>query len=185
MSDFCAYQGEPGAFSEQAARQLVGDSAELLPCASFAALFEAVERSRVRWAVVPIENTVAGPVPESQAWLPRARVHSRGELRLRIRLALIARAGLELADVRHVLSHPMALRQCRKFFTAHPWMRAVPAHDTAGAVRAVLQAGERGEAAIAGAHCAELYGGQVLADDIGDICENYTRFLLVTPAREL
>lgn len=182
MTELCAYQGEPGAFSEQAARQLVGAAVELLPCADFSAMFAAIAEARVRWAVVPVENTLAGPVTECQQWLKHARVRQIGELRLPIRLALIAATGVPLADVRRVYSHPMALRQCRKYFAAHPGMHAVPAHDTAGAVRELLESNQRDAAAIAGAHCAELYGGRGLADNIGDARENYTRFLLVTPA---
>lgn len=182
--DICAYQGELGAFSEQAAHRLLGAAVPLLPCADFPALFRAVDRARVRWAVVPIENTLAGPVTECQAWLKRAQIESVGGLCLPIRLALIAAAGVTLADIRRVYSHPIALPQCRKFFAAHPWMSALPARDTAGAVRELLQGDARGAAAIAGTHCAELYGGKLVADDIGDSSENYTRFLLVSPARE-
>lgn len=182
MSDVCAYQGEPGAFSEQAARRLVGASAQLLPCHDFPALFAAVDAARVAWAVVPVENTLAGVVSECREWLKHARVKTLGELQLQIRLALIAPAGVALADLRQALSHPVALRQCRKFFTAHPQISAVAAHDTAGAVHAVLQGQRRDTAAIAGAQCAELYGGRVVVDDIGDTAKNYTRFLLVAPA---
>lgn len=182
MNEVCAYQGEPGAFSEQAARRLLGAAVRLLPCADFPALFTAVGQSRARWAVVPVENTLAGPVTECQEWLKHARVQSAGELRLPIRLALIARPDVRLADVRRVFSHPMALQQCCRFFAGHRGMSALSAHDTAGAVREVLQSGRKDEAAIAAAGCAELYGGKVLAEDISDRSENETRFLLVTPA---
>lgn len=182
MTDLCAYQGEPGAFSEQAARRLVGAAVHLLPCADFPALFAAVDQLRVRWAVVPVENTLAGPVIECQEWLKRARIKTVGELNLPIRLELIARAGAKLVDIHRAYSHPVALRQCRKFFAQHPRLSAVAAHDTAGAVREVMQGQRRDEAAIAAAHCAEIYGGRVLVDDIGDHTENYTRFLLIQSA---
>ncbi|MGH8279566.1 MAG: prephenate dehydratase domain-containing protein [Gammaproteobacteria bacterium] len=182
MSELCGYQGEPGAFSEHAARRLVGAVVPLFPCRDFAALFAAVEVRRVHWAVVPLENTLAGPVPQCRAWLEKTRVTIVGELSLPIVLALIAGARVQLADVREVWSHPVALAQCRKLFAEYPRMQAREVHDTAGAVREVLETGRPDAAALANARAAEIYGGRVLLDDVGDRAENYTRFVLVTLA---
>jgi prephenate dehydratase len=104
-----------------------------------------------------------------------------GEVELRIRHCLIAIPGAEIGDVRVVMSHPVALAQCRRFLQLHSQMKKVVAEDTAGSVRDVMSKGLRDHAAIAGIHAAKVYGAAVLAEGIEDHPENFTRFLLLSP----
>jgi prephenate dehydratase len=174
-----AYQGAPGAFSEEAARAWLGDAARLLPCPTLDEAFAAVADGRAERAVVPIENTLAGAVPGCADLLVRHDVHVVGERVLPIVHALIAPAGVGLTDVRKVLSHPVALAQCERFFRDRPHLEAVPVFDTAGAVAEVVRGVCRDAAAIAARRAATVYGAAVLADGIQDRTDNATRFLLV------
>ena len=174
-----AFQGERGAFSEAAARKLLGPSIDVLPCKSFDDVFAAVQSGAARCAVIPIENTLAGSVLRNYEHLGDAGLEIAGEVLLRIRLSVMAPRGTALADVRRVLSHPVALAQCQRFLAAHPDIEAVATYDTAGGVKIVMEDGRGDEAAIAGAPAAELYGAVILAENIEDHAENYTRFLLV------
>jgi prephenate dehydratase len=140
-------------------------------------------------AVIPIENTLAGSVLRNYELLGDAGLEIAGEVLLRIRLSVMAPSGIRLDDVRRVLSHPVALAQCQRFLAAHPDIEAVATYDTAGGVKIVMESGRADEAAIAGAPAAELYGAAILAENVEDHAENYTRFLLVAkhgalPARE-
>jgi prephenate dehydratase len=179
MSLIVAFQGERGAFSEAAARKLLGASIDVLPCKSFDDVFAAVRSGGAGCAVIPIENTLAGSVLRNYELLGDAGLEIAGEALLRIRLSVMARPGTKLSDVRRVLSHPVALAQCQRFFAAHPGIEAVATYDTAGGVKLVMESGRPDEAAIAGAPAAELYGASILAENIEDHAENYTRFLLV------
>jgi prephenate dehydratase len=174
-----AFQGERGAFSEAAARKLLGASIDVLPCRTFDDVFAAVRSGAAGCAVIPIENTLAGSVVRNYELLGDAGLEIAGEALLRIRLSVMARPGTRLDDVRRVLSHPVALAQCTRFLAAHPSIEAVATYDTAGAVKVMMADGRTDEAAIAGAPAAELYGAQILAENIEDNAANYTRFLLV------
>ncbi len=173
-----AYQGVPGAFSEQAARDFAG-GAELLPCARFEDLFEAVSSGRARWGAVPIENTLAGSVHACYDLLASHRVTVSAEAVLRIAHALIAPAGVAVEGVRRVLSHPMALLQCGEFFRRYPGIEAVAVQDTAAAAEEVISGGRGDTAAIASLRAAEVYGGRVLLEHLEDDPTNFTRFLLI------
>lgn len=179
MSLTVAFQGERGAFSENAARKLLGGSIDVLPCRSFDDVFAAVRSGAALCAVIPIENTLAGSVLRNYELLGDAGLEIAGEVLLRIRLSVMAPPGTPLADVRRVLSHPVALAQCQRFLAAHPDIEAVATYDTAGGVKIVMESGRNDEAAIAGAPAAELYGAAILAENVEDHAENYTRFLLV------
>src|SRR5262245_49266496 len=179
MSLIVAFQGERGAFSEAAARKLLASAIDVLPCKSFDDVFAAVRSGAAGCAVIPIENTLAGSVLRNYELLGDARLEISGEALLRIRLSVMARPGVRLEDVRRVLSHPVALAQCQRFLAAHPAIEAVATYDTAGAVKVMMQDGRADEAAIAGAPAAEIYGAAILAGNIEDHAENYTRFLLV------
>ena len=180
-TEVIAYQGAPGAFSESAARALSVPDARLEPRRTLEDVFDAIARGQVTGGVVPIENTLAGPVPGCADLLDRADVHITAERVDRIVHALIAPAGVAIADVRRVLSHPVAIAQCEGFFRRHPQMTAVPAFDTAGAVEEILRAGARDTAAIASARAAVVYGGVVIADGVQDRADNFTRFLRIEP----
>ncbi len=169
-------QGEPGSFSHQAAKRMVKD-ARVVFCATFAAVFDGVARGGA--GVVPVENTLAGSVGEVLDLLLERDVYIQAELSLRIAHCLIAPAGVKFAGVRRVLSHPVALAQCRDFFRRHPRIAAVPAHDTAGAVRRVVEERRRDAAAIAGAAAAKEYGARILRRNLEDAPGNFTRFLLI------
>jgi prephenate dehydratase len=177
-----AIQGEAGSFSHAAALETHGAVIRLVPCATFVELFRAVESGDATSGVVPIENTLAGSVHENYDLLSAYALHVVGETELRIRHCLIAPPRTRLPDVRRVASHPVALAQCRRFFTTHPDLVAVPAYDTAGSVRDLMTGKVEAEAAIASALAAELYGAAVLEEGLEDHAENYTRFLVV--ARE-
>ena len=182
-ADACAYQGVPGAFSEDAALALVGARATLKPCPTLADVFDALAAGDVARAVVPIENTLAGRVPGCADLLARHGVRVVAERAHLITQALVAPAGVPLAAIRRVLSHPVAIAQCDQFLRAHPAMTAVPVFDTAGAVAEIMQSRWFDAAAIASRRAAEVYGAVVLIDDIQDRPDNFTRFLLIE-ARE-
>ncbi|HEU4521579.1 MAG TPA: prephenate dehydratase [Thermoanaerobaculia bacterium] len=184
MPAIIAFQGERGAFSEAACRELLGPDVELLPCHTFDDVFGAVKSGAAAGAVIPIENSLAGSVLRNYELLGPAGLEIVGEVLLRIRLSVLAAPGVKLESVRRMLSHPVALAQCQRFLAARPDIEAVATHDTAGSVRMVLEHGRRDEAAIAGASSAEVYGATVLAENIEDHAENYTRFLLLTRAGE-
>lgn len=173
-----AIQGELGSFSHEAALTfLPGNS--VVPCATSSEVFSRLQSRSVAAALIPIENSLAGPVAqhldlllEHDAWVER-------EFRLRIRHNLIAAPGVRLAQLRRVLSHPVALEQCRQFFREHPKIRAESFYDTAGAVKHVVELRLPDTAGIAGAQAAPQYGGRILRRGIEDDKHNYTRFFLV------
>jgi len=177
-----AYQGSRGAFSEDAALNLLTAQAKLLPRETLEDVFNAVSRAEARFGVIPIENTLAGTIHRSYDLLFEHELKIVGETIRRIQHALIAMPGVPLEDIRKALSHPVALAQCEHFFRKHPNIQQISVYDTAGAVENIMQQGLRDSAAVASRRAAEVYGGAILADSIQDHAENYTRFLLITPA---
>jgi prephenate dehydratase len=178
-----AFQGSRGAYSEIASWELLGASARLLPCPRLEDVFDAVVRQTARYGVVPVENSLAGSVLLGVDLLIRHELFVIGETVCRIEHAVIGARGVHLEDVKQVLSHPVALAQCERFFRMHPEIQAVPEYDTAGAVEKVIKENRRDSAAIAGRRTAEIFGGVVLAEKIQDYPDNYTRFLLVSPEK--
>ncbi len=180
------YQGAPGAFSEDAARAVLGaigaDPTATVACERFEDVFDAVRDGVVELGVVPVENTLAGSVQATYDLLLERRLTIVDELVQRIEHCLLAPPGVALADLRRVLSHPVALAQCRRFFVRHVGLRPVVAHDTAGAVKTVMDEPSGDAAAIASRRTAELYGAVVLAEHLEDDPANFTRFLVVTRA---
>jgi prephenate dehydratase len=179
-----AFQGEPGAFSEAAAIQLLGDAITTVPRATFEAAFTAIGEGAADALLAPVENSLAGSVVRVFDLLMESRLAIVAETVLPIEMHLIAAPGVSLSDIRSVASHPMALAQCERFFAAHPQWRRVPAEDTAGSVREVLSRGDKSCAAIAGRRAAEHYQGVILAERIQDNAENFTRFVLLVPENE-
>jgi prephenate dehydratase len=177
-----AYQGSRGAFSEDAALNLLTAQAKLLPRETLEDVFNAVSRGEARFGVIPIENTLAGTIHRSYDLLFEHELKIVGETIRRIQHALIAMPGVPLEDIHKALSHPVALAQCEHFFRKHPNIEQISVYDTAGAVENIMQQGLRDSAAVASRRAAEVYGGAILADSIQDHAENYTRFLLITPA---
>ena len=180
-SDVAAYQGEPGAFSEQAAWNLFGPSAPLLPCRTLGDVFEAVTSGRAGQAVVPFENTLAGTVPRAYELLLEHRLTATAETCVRVEHMLIAHPRAHVSTVRRVLSHPVALDQCRDYLRARG-LEPVPVFDTAGAVAAVMSEPDPAVAAIASRRAADLHGATILDEGIQDHAENWTRFLQLVPA---
>ena len=177
-----AFQGEPGAFSGEAARKLLGHEAELIPCETFEKMFAEVEGGSSDYCLAPIENSLFGSVHQNYDLLLKHSLSIVGETNLRIIHNLIAAPGTKIDDVKRVYSHPVALGQCRKFLSGRPEMQAVAAYDTAGSVKMIMESREAGAAAIASAAAAEVYGAWILAPGIEDDQVNFTRFLLL--ARE-
>ena len=176
-----AFQGEPGAFSEAAAIQLLGDWITTIPCPTFDAAFSAVPEGAADALLAPVENSLAGSVLRVYDLLLESNLGIVAETILPIEHHLIGCPGSSLGDIRSVASHPMALAQCEKFFLAHPHLKRVPAEDTAGSVREALSRGDKSCAAIAGRRAAEHYHGVILAESIQDNSENFTRFVLLVP----
>src|SRR5713101_4188935 len=179
-----AFQGEPGAFSEAAAIQLLGEWITTIPCPTFDAAFSAVPEGAADALLAPVENSLAGSVVRVYDLLLQSDLSIVAETILPIEHHLIGCPGSSLSDIRSVASHPMALAQCEKFFLAHPHLKRVPAEDTAGSVREALSRGDKSCAAIAGRRAAEHYRGVILAESIQDNSENFTRFVLLLPENE-
>jgi prephenate dehydratase len=173
-----AIQGELGSFSHEAARAMM-PSAKVVPCARSLEVFDRVKRGSVDGAVIPIENSLAGSVAEHFDLLLSRDVHIVREFRLRIVHNLIALPGTTLKDVRRVLSHPVALDQCRDLFARNPKLEPVPFFDTAGSVKHVVAEGLTDAAGIASRHAAKVYGGRILKAGIEDDKQNFTRFFLI------
>ncbi len=177
-----AFQGEPGAFSSQAARKLLGEDVSLVPCETFDQMFALVENGASDYCLAPIENSLFGSVYQNYDLLLKHNLRIVGETSLRIVHNLIAPPETKLEDLRRVYSHPVALGQCLQFLAAHPEMKPVAAYDTAGSVKMLMENHEAGAAAIASAAAAEVYGARILVSGIEDDWRNFTRFLLL--ARE-
>ena len=179
-----AIQGEAGAFSHEAARQMV-PGCSIVPCARSADVFDRLRRGKVDVAVIPIENSLAGSVTEHFDLLFSHKVFIQKEFRLRIVHNLIAAKGVKLKDVRQALSHPVALDQCRDFFQKHLNIKPVAFYDTAGSVKHVIEQKLPDAAGIASRHAASVYGGKILAAGIEDDKQNFTRFFLVRRSRKV
>jgi prephenate dehydratase len=177
--EVAAFQGERGAFSEVACRQLLGDDIELLPCQRFEQVFRALAEGAVSAAVIPIENTLHGSVHENYDHLLHFDLRITGETNVRIVHNLIVAPGVKRRSVRSVYSHPVALNQCLDFFAANPDVEKVPFYDTAGSVKMIMEEGRRDAAAIASAIAAGLYGAEILKRSIEDDRQNFTRFFLL------
>src|SRR4051794_30270551 len=173
-----AYQGEPGANSHQVCMQHYPDW-EAVPCASFEDVFAAVEASEADLAMIPIDNSIAGRVADIHHFLPGSGLHIIAEHFLRIRFCLMVAPGATLDSIRTVHSHVHALGQCRKFIREHQ-LKPVISGDTAGAAREVAEAADPTQAAISPPLAAEIYGLEILADDVEDEDHNTTRFVVLS-----
>ena len=178
MSVVVSYQGEPGAFSSQAALQVFPDC-ELLPCRTFEDALAAVSDGSARYGMIPIDNSIAGRVADIHHLLPRSGLHIIGEHFLPIRFHLMAVEGATLATLKTVQSHIHALGQCRKIIRKLG-LKAEVAADTAGSARQVAEAGDPTRAAIAPYIAAEVYGLNILMEDIEDEKHNTTRFVVLS-----
>ncbi len=177
--EIIAFQGEPGAFSHQAAQKFLGENISVLPCERFEQLFHAVIEGKATGAALPIENTLHGSVHENYDHLLNFDLVITGEFHLRIVHNLIAAPGVRFSQIRKVYSHPVALNQCLKFLAANPQIQKQTFYDTAGSVKMIMETQPDDAAAIASSVAAETYGGRILKKSIEDDRENYTRFFLL------
>ena len=174
-----AYQGEPGANSHLVCKQHYPDW-EAIPCASFEDVFAAVEGGEAELAMIPIDNSIAGRVADIHHFLPASNLHIIGEHFLRIQFSVMAIPGASWDTISTVHSHVHALGQCRKIIAEHHW-RPLIAGDTAGAAREIVEANDVTQASISPPLAAEIYGLEILANDVEDEDDNTTRFVVLSP----
>ncbi len=172
-----AYAGEPGAFAEDAVLAAFGDVARTA-VGSFRAVFDAVTSDDAAAGVVPIENVIHGTVRENYDLLIEYDLVIRGEIVVPVALCLAALPGDRLDEIERVYSHIQALGQAEAFLRSRPW-QLLSSYNTAGAGKAIADTGERGAAAVLSPRAAALFGLEVLADDIGDLPDNRTRFVVL------
>lgn len=174
-----AFQGHRGAYGDDVARSLVHDDTRCLPCATLDHVFESVLARSADIGVVPIENSLAGPVLRAYDLLLSQPTVIVGEATKHIDHVLIGTPTATMAGLAQVYSHPVALAQCEHFFEDHRGIQPVAWGDTAGAAEHIMRTGRSDWAAIAGRRAAVMYGGAILAERIQDHEENYTRFVIV------
>lgn len=174
-----AIQGEVGSFSDEATRRLLGDEVEIRNCRHFDEVFRLTVSGEVQASVVPLENSLTGSVHRNYDLLRRYGLRIHRELYLTIIHNLIVLPGVRFEDLEAVISHPVALGQCERFFEEFPGLRMEPSHDTAGSVRDLWERELRTYGAIAGRRASEVFGGVILMEGIQDNTANYTRFVLL------
>ena len=174
-----AYQGEPGAYSEEAAKRFFGPSTKGVGFESFDGVFEAVERGELPFAMVPVENSLEGSITRAYDLLLDSPLMICAETELRISHCLIALPEATLDSIKYVYSHPQALGQSRNYLKKLN-AEIVPAIDTAGSVKMIKDEGRTDAAAVASARAAEIYGMKILAKEIEDNPHNFTRFFILS-----
>ena len=175
-----AFQGIAGSYGHQAAGLFFGSDAHLIPCAQFLDAMEALVSHNADYAVLPVENSIAGMVNQTLDILVHQRCFISGEIILPISHCLLAPEGAALEGIREVCSHQQALMQSSQFLAQHPLMATRMIENTAVSARYVAQQNDKQLAAIASRNCADLYGLTVLAEGIQDCAENFTRFVIVS-----
>jgi len=173
-----AYQGEPGAFSEAAARRLAPE-ARLLPCKNFEDVFAAVQEGQVSYGVVPIENSIGGSIHRNYDLLVTHELPIQAEIELPVVHQLLALPGTTIERLRRVYSHPQALAQCERFLQTLKGVDIIATYDTAGSAKMVADERLEDAAAIASARAGEIFGLTALASSIQDFDDNITRFLVI------
>ncbi len=177
-----AFQGEPGANSDTACRDMY-PGMEPLPCPTFEDAFNAVESGKADLGMIPIENTIAGRVADIHHLLPESKLHIVGEYFLPIHFQLMVLKGVDRKEIKTIHSHIHALGQCRKYIRKNGW-KAIVAGDTAGAARMIADVGDRSMGALAPRLAAELYGLDILEENVEDTETNVTRFVVLTKGKE-
>jgi len=180
-----AFQGERGAFSEEAAVKLLGEDIQLVPRTTFELLYSSIADGVADYILAPIENSLAGSVYRSYDLLITSNLHIQAEVVIPIVHNLIGLPGATFERITQVSSHPVALAQCEKFFASHPNIKRVATDDTAGSVRESMDAGDPTRAGIASRRAAKVYGAQILREHLEDHSENYTRFLLLATSADV
>ncbi|MFC2022016.1 prephenate dehydratase [Chloroflexota bacterium] len=173
-----AFQGEIGAYSEEAAFCFFGPSTHVKPCESLDDVFKAVEQDEAQFGIIPIENSLEGSISRSYDLLLDSNLRVCGETELRVVHCLIASRETRLDLIKRVYSHPQALGQCQAFLK-HLNCELIPTYDTAGSVKMIKEKGITNGAAIASTRAAEIYGMQIIAREIEDNPNNFTRFFIL------
>jgi prephenate dehydratase len=180
-----AFQGERGAYSEEAIRQFFGSEVEPLPCQRFKDIFKAVENGQAEFCMLPVQNSTAGSINKAYDLFLDHDLRIWGEVILRVRHALLAPPGTQTSDIRRVRSHPQALAQCERYLDFHGWISEI-VYDTAGSARDLIAKPEPGVAVIASRLAGQIYGLDELDYSIEDLPHNYTRMFVLgneTPPR--
>ncbi len=176
-----AIQGVAGCFHDAAAREYFeGQDIETVPCETFNEMFNMLKSDASMLGILAIENTIAGSLLQNHELLRQSNMTIVGEYKKYISHSIAALPGQSIDDIAEVNSHPMALRQCEQYLQLHPKMKMVETYDTAGSAKMIAENNLVGHAAICGRYAAELYGLNVLEDDIQTNKRNFTRFLVVT-----
>ncbi|MCS7120927.1 MAG: prephenate dehydratase [Candidatus Bathyarchaeota archaeon] len=174
-----AFQGEPGAYSESAVYSYFGQSCQPVPCVGFSDVFRSVEIGEAEFGVVPIENSIEGSVNQVYDLFLMYDHKVCGEVILKISHCLIANPGTRIEDIDVIYSHPQALAQCRSFLESRKW-EMISTYDTAGSVKMIKEKHLTNAGAIAGERAAKIYGMTIIARDISDTPNNYTRFFVLS-----
>jgi chorismate mutase/prephenate dehydratase len=173
-----AFQGERGAFSEDAAAKLFGTDIDCLPCSQLKQVFELVSRDKVEFGVVPVENSQAGSINETYDLLLAHPLNIFAEVILRVSHCLMALPGEKLEDIAMIYSHPQAIAQCAEFLSKMN-VEIMSSYDTAGSAKMIKDKGLRSCAAIASKRAAYIYGLEILAPEIETSVNNYTKFAAI------
>ncbi len=173
------FQGEYGAFSESAAREFFGPSIQAVPYETLKDVFNAAAKEEVSYGIIPVENSLEGSIDTSYELLLGSNLKVTGEIELKVSHCLIANKNATLSTIKKIYSHPQALGQCQAFIK-HLNCDLVPAYDTAGSVKLIKNKAIKDGAAIASARAAEIYDMTILASNIQDNPENFTRFFILS-----
>ena len=179
-----AFQGEPGAYSEAAAR-LVAPDADVVPCRSFEEVFAAVTGGRASRGILPMENSIGGSIHRNYDLLVEHELPIVGEVELQVKHCLLARPGTRREDLQAVYSHPQALAQCEEYLRRLEGVEIVAVYDTAGGAKLVAEGTREGAGAIASRRAAEVFGLEVLDEGVQDYASNITRFVLIGRGAEV
>lgn len=175
-----AFQGVHGSYSDEAVGEIFGDDAEKISCQNFDELFQTLDLGLADYILAPVKNSLIGDIARPTELLSRGKFRLRETYQKLINHTLIGCANAELSNIELVASHYAALAQCQNFFKRHQQIKQVTAADTASAVQETIASGNISRAAIASKHCARLYGGRILLENIQDAPENFTTFYLLT-----
>lgn len=178
LANQVAFQGIPGAYSEQAVRQYFGDGANVVPCPTLTDLFETIQSGQVQYAVLPIENALAGAVSQAYELLMDSDLRIQADVIVHVHHALLAPIGSKLEDLKYARSHPQALAQCENFLKRNG-LKPIPWFDTAGAARDLASEPVEETAAIASELAGQLYKLDALETQIEDVSFNFTRFFVL------
>ena len=178
-------QGVTGCFHEAAAKEyFAGEDIEVIPCDTFPILFDKMKYDASLLGIVAIENTIAGSLLQNHELLRQSNLRINGEHHMYISHVICALPGQTLDELFEVNSHPMALMQCEQYLLRHPNLKMVETSDTAGSAQYIAENNIKGHAAVCGKYAAELYGLNILDEDIQTNKRNFTRFLVVADPLE-